>query len=67
MASKHGKDSSTGSTTSAHANLGLVEHISFLIEELDEMVRRQDECTGREALADDTRRPIMMDMCPAKL
>lgn len=31
------------------------------------MVRRHDERTGRQALAGDTKRATMMDMCPAGL
>lgn len=60
---------------SAQANLSLmsrtlkppkrrVEHIAFLVEDWGAMVRRQDEWAGRRALADDTNRAILMDMCP---
>lgn len=31
------------------------------------MMRRRDERTGRQALIDDTKRAIIMDMCPVKL
>lgn len=31
------------------------------------MVRRQDERTGRQALTDDTKRAIVMDMCPPEM
>lgn len=31
------------------------------------MVLRQDERTGRQALSDDVKQAIMMDMCPAGL
>lgn len=47
--------------------MGTIENSSFLIEKWKDMVRRQDERTGRQALADDTKRTIMMDMCPMEL
>lgn len=46
---------------------GKVDHIFFLIGKWEEVVRRQDERTGRQALADDMGRAIMMDTCPAEL
>lgn len=47
------------------ASQGYIENILFLIEKREEIVRRQDERTGRKALTDDTKRAAMMDMCPA--
>lgn len=41
--------------------------MSFLIENWKDMLRRQDEPPGRQALTDDTTRAIMMDMCSAEL
>lgn len=63
---------------SAHANVNLmskilkppkgkVESISFLMEKSDEMVRRPDERIRRQALTDDSKRAIMMGMCPPEL
>lgn len=46
---------------------GKVEHMSFFNEKRGAMVRRQDERTARLALTDDTKRAIMMDMCPPEL
>lgn len=46
---------------------GRVDNISFVIVRWEEMVRRQDERMGRQALAGDTKRAIMMDMRPAEL
>lgn len=43
-----------------------VDNIVFLIEQWEEMVRRQDARTGRQILTDDTKRAIMMDICPAE-
>lgn len=62
----------------AQANLNLMnrilkppkgrdDNISFMIEPWEDTVRRQDERTGRPALSDDTKRAIMMFMCPAEL
>lgn len=44
-----------------------ISNVSFLIEKWEETVRRQDERTRRQALNDDTKRAIMMDMCPPEL
>lgn len=46
---------------------GKVDNIVLLIEKWDEMVRRQDQSTGRQAQTDDTKRVIMMDMCLAEV
>lgn len=61
----------------AQANLGLmsrilkppkgkIDNISCLIEKCTEIDRRQDARTGRLALADETGRAMMMDICPAE-
>lgn len=47
--------------------MGKLESMSWFIEKWEEMVRRQDERTGRQALTDDTKRAIVMDMCPVHL
>lgn len=39
-----------------------LDSMSFLMEMLEERVRRQDERTDRQALTDDTKRAVMMDM-----
>lgn len=63
---------------SSHANLnfmsniltrfkGHVENIALSVETCQEMVRRQDEQAGRQALADDPQRASLMDMCPVGL
>lgn len=46
---------------------GNIETISIFLDQLQEMVCRQDEHTGRQALTDDAKRAIMMDMCPVEL
>lgn len=46
---------------------GKVDNVSFLIEQWEEMVRKQDGRTGRQALTDDTKRAIMMKLCPPEL
>lgn len=46
---------------------GKTDNLSFPIEEWEEMVRRQDQRTGRQALTDGTKKAIMMDMCPIEL
>lgn len=44
-----------------------VENISFIIEKWEEMVKRRDGGTGRQALIGDTIPTMMMDMGPAEL
>lgn len=39
----------------------------FLMEKREDILRRQDERTGRQAFTDETKNTIMMDMCPAEL
>lgn len=46
---------------------GRVDNMSFLIGKLEELVRRQDERTGRQALTYDTKWAVMMDMCPPEV
>lgn len=46
---------------------GKVHNITFQVEKWEEMVRRRDERTARNALTDDTSKAILMDMCPAEL
>lgn len=62
----------------AHANLsikseilkpprGEIDNLSPIVEKWEEMVRRRDGRTGRQALTDDTKRAIIMDMCESEL
>lgn len=49
------------------AQKGKVGDISFLIDNLEDMVRCQEDTTGTQAVIDGTKRAIIMDMCPAEL
>lgn len=42
---------------------GKVGHIFFSGSEMGQMVRRQDESTGRQALSGDAKRTILLGMC----
>lgn len=42
---------------------GNIVNMSFFIDKSEELQRRQDERTGRQAVGDDTKTAIMMDMC----
>lgn len=46
---------------------GEADKQSFLVMRWKEVVRGQDERTGRQAMPDDSQRATMTDMCPADL
>lgn len=62
---------------SAHANAtimgktlnppkGKIDHMPFLIEKREDIVRRQGDRAGRQAVTDDTDKGKMMGMCPVE-